>query len=216
MFGGCHNSVRMLPGCPETGKGKSHPIAPPHSRLLYCEVFLQKTPLAHVLKQWHHCSRIARACYWPKEGSLADISLPASAHERRCVLLKKEMGAPILALFFVSLGGLLLHIRIHPPSQEAFHWVPVIFGVISTFVLPFLFSNARTVAWAYLINIAAVAVGTISMAAVSIEAWEGAVTLHGVLLRSTFPDIMVLFAKLPLAHHILRHFRPKTIEAGVH
>lgn len=131
-------------------------------------------------------------------------------------MFKKEMGAPILALFFVSLGGLLLHIRIHPPSQEAFHWVPVIFGVISTFVLPFLFSNARTVAWAYLINIAAVVVGTIMMAAVSIEAWEGAVTLHGVLLRSTFPDIMVLFAKLPLAHHILRHFRPKTIEAGVH
>ncbi len=131
-------------------------------------------------------------------------------------MLKKEMGAPILALFFVSLGGLLLHIRIHPPSEEAFHWVPVIFGVISTFVLPFLFSNARTVAWAYLINMAAVVVGTITMAAVSIEAWEGAVTLDGVLLRSTFPDIMVLFAKLPLAHHILRHFRPKTIEAGVH
>jgi hypothetical protein len=206
----------MLPGCPETGKGKSHPIAPPHSRLLYREVFLQKTPLAYVFKQWHHCSRIARACYWPKEGSPLHVLQSASLHERRCVLLKKEMGAPILALFFVSLGGLLLHIRIHPPSEEASHWVPVIFGVISTFVLPFLFSNARTVAWAYLINMAAVVVGTIMMAAVSIEEWEGAVTLDTVLLRSTFPDIMVLFAKLPLGHYILRHLRPKSIEAGIH
>ena len=216
MFGGCHNSGGMLPAWKKTGKQKRRLIAAPYLQSLQSAIFSQKTPLAHVLKQWHHCSRVARACCWPKQGSPVHVLQSASLHERRCVLFKKEMGALILALFFVSLGGLLLHIRIHPPSEEAFHWVPVIFGVISTFVLPFLFSNARTVAWAYLINIAAVVVGTIAMAAVSIDELKGPVTLDTVLLRSTFPDIMVLFAKLPLGHYILRHFRPKSIEAGIH
>lgn len=131
-------------------------------------------------------------------------------------MFKKEIRAPILALFFVSLGGLLLHIRIHPPSEEAFHWLPVIFGVLSTLVSPFLFNNPRTVAWAYLFTVAAVVVGTITMAAVSINELEGPITLDTVLLRSTFPHIIILFTKLPLAHHILRHNRPKSLEGDVH
>ncbi len=125
-------------------------------------------------------------------------------------MFKKEIRAPILSLFFISLGGLLLHIRIHPPMEDAFHWVPVLFGVATAFVLPFLFNNAKTVTWAYLITMAAVGVGTVAMALVSVGEWEGAVTLKGVILESTLPDIIVLWAKVPLAHLILRHFRPKT------
>jgi uncharacterized membrane protein len=129
-------------------------------------------------------------------------------------VFKKEVRAPIFALFFISLGGLLLHIRIHPPLEEAFHWVPVGFGVVTAFVLPFLFNSEKTVAWAYLINMAAAIVGTVAMTYVAVGEWQGPITLKAVLFESTLPDIIVLWAKVPLGHHILRHFRPKVADQG--
>jgi hypothetical protein len=124
-------------------------------------------------------------------------------------LFKREIRLPILALFLVSFGGLLLHIRIHSPRDDAFNLVPVVSGIISTLILPLLFNYRRTVAWAYMLNLIGVALGTVTMAHYSIVHWQGAVTLDGVILKSTFPDIVVLLAKVPLGHEILKHFRPK-------
>ena len=123
-------------------------------------------------------------------------------------MFEKQIRAPILALFLISLGGLLLHLRIHWPPKEVSVWLPAIFGVVATFVLPFMFNSAKTVAWAYLINLAAVIVGTIAMAHFSIENWQGQITLKTVILQSTLADILVLWAKLPLAQIILRYWRP--------
>ena len=123
-------------------------------------------------------------------------------------MIKREIRAPILVLFFLSLGGLLLHIRIHPPDHSVFNWTPVVFGVLGTAVLPWLFNYRRTMPWAYLLNLAAVVVGTVTMAWHTATHWEGAVTWQAVLLRSTLADIVILLAKLPPAHQILRHFRP--------
>ena len=123
-------------------------------------------------------------------------------------MFEKQIRAPILALFLISLGGLLLHLRIHWPPKEISVWLPAIFGVVTTFVLPFMFNNAKTVAWAYLINLAAVIVGTIAMANFSIENWQGPVTIKGLVLQTTLADILVLCAKLPLAQIILRYWRP--------
>lgn len=122
----------------------------------------------------------------------------------------KEVRAPILALFFISLGGLLLHMRIHPPGKEAFYVIPAVSGVVTTFVLPFMFNHARTVAWAYVITLAAVLIGTLTMAYHSVAHWPEAmpVTLANLILRTTLADILILAAKVPLAHMILRHFRP--------
>ena len=124
-------------------------------------------------------------------------------------MFRKEVGMPILGLFFISLGGLLLHLRIHPPTDEASDWIPAIFGVLSVVVLPFLFNSPRTVATAYVLNAVTVVVGTVTMAWYSIDHWQGQVTWDAILLKSTLADIMILLAKLPIAHMILRHFRPK-------
>ena len=82
---------------------------------------------------------------------------------------KRNLCLPIMALFFISFGGLLLHVRIHPPSADAENWIPAVFGVVTTFVLPLMFYCRKTAGWAYLITWLAVVVGTLTMAWHSIE-----------------------------------------------
>ncbi|HET6427286.1 MAG TPA: hypothetical protein VFJ30_02665 [Phycisphaerae bacterium] len=122
-------------------------------------------------------------------------------------MFKREIRASILSLWFLSAGGLLLHIRIHRPGADLFFWIPVAFGVMTTFAVPVLFNFRRTVTWAYVLNLATVIVGTVTMAYFAARTWQGPVTWDTVLLRSTLPDILILWAKLPLGEHILRHFR---------
>jgi hypothetical protein len=136
-------------------------------------------------------------------------------------VFKKGIRGPILAIFLLSAGGLLLHLRIHTPgplqpllgmqpsSAPAANWVPLTFGLLGTFLLPFLFNYDKTVVWAYLVTWLAVVVGTGSMVHYSIVHWQKSVGVSGNLLQSTLPDILVLAAKLPLAHVILRHFTAK-------
>jgi hypothetical protein len=125
---------------------------------------------------------------------------------------RRDVFPLILALFFMSLGGWLLHLRIHPPGERLFFVVPFGFGLVTTFVLPLLFNHPRTVAWAYLVTMASVAVGTVTMAYFSWEQWGAKgpmpVTFGNLVLRTTFPDIVILATKAPLAHAILRKFRP--------
>ncbi len=123
-------------------------------------------------------------------------------------MFRKDIRMPILAIVFISLGGLLLHLRIHPPSHEASDWIPAVSGVLSVIALPLLFSSRRTVAFAYILNATAVVVGTVTMAWYSIEHWAGPVTWEAVLFQSTLADILILLAKLPIAHIILRRLRP--------
>jgi len=136
-------------------------------------------------------------------------------------MFKKGIRAPILAFFLLSAGGLLLHLRIHTPgplqsflgmpqaSAPVENWIPALFGLLGTFLLPFLFNSKKTVVWAVVVTWLAAVVGTGSMAHYSITHWQGPVTWDALLLRTTLPDILILVAKLPLAHIILRHFYPK-------
>jgi len=136
-------------------------------------------------------------------------------------MFKKGIRGPILAFFLLSAGGLLLHLRIHTPgplqpllgmqptSAPAANWLPLTFGVLGTFLLPFLFNYDKTVAWAVLVTWLAVVVGTGSMAHYSITHWQERLSVSSNLLQSTLADILVLTAKLPLAHVILRHFTVK-------
>jgi hypothetical protein len=122
-------------------------------------------------------------------------------------MFRKEVRGLIWVYFFISLGGLLLHLRIHQPGDTMFNWVPAIFGAVNAFVLPFLFNHPVTVAWAYLFTWATVATGTVTMAYFSIVTWAMPVTVKNVIMLSTLPDILILLAKLPLAHRILRGYR---------
>ncbi len=128
-------------------------------------------------------------------------------------MAKKQIYLSILAFFLVSLGGLILHLRVHPPLLEGklrfFFLIPTVFASAATFILPFMFNSRKLYPYAYLINLAAVITGTITMAYFSVTHWQGPVTIMTIVFNSTFPDIVILLAKLPLAHSILLCWRAK-------
>ena len=123
---------------------------------------------------------------------------------------RREISASLGALFLISLGGLLLHLRIHPVHVSAVNWVAVVSGVLTCVVVPILFWFRRTVPWAYLITVASVVIGTVGMAWFSVHHWAVPVTVKNVILQSTLADIVILLAKWPLAHQILRKSRVRT------
>ena len=125
-------------------------------------------------------------------------------------MFRKEVAPPILALMLISLGGLLLHLRIHPPFDKATNWIPAVSCVLTVVVFPLLFASRRTAGAAYLLNAATVLVGTIMMAAFSVTHWQGPVTIGALLTMSTLADILILTAKLPIAAAIMRIYRRET------
>ena len=127
-------------------------------------------------------------------------------------MFRKEVRDLILAFFLLSLGGLLLHIRIHPPANSLFNWIPAAFGAANTFALPFLFNRRATAPLGYLMTWVTVATGTVTMAYYSVANWSLPVTVKTVILYSTLADIVILWAKVFLAHKILRFHWPD----GVH
>jgi len=141
------------------------------------------------------------------------------------VRFKTPIRGPIWALLCLSLGGLLLHLRIHPPGESPFNYIPLVFTLVTALLVPVAFNYRRTVAWAFVLNTATVIVGVVTMAYYSARGWQSipnvltlttdssALTyLTDIVLRvmlwTTLPDILVLLAKLPLGLHILRYFRP--------
>ena len=122
--------------------------------------------------------------------------------------MPKTARALILAYFWISLGGLLLHIRLHPPLENIYNWAPTAVAALNAFVLPFLFARPSTVAWAWLAAVATVIFGSVGMAWHWLVAWPGPWNLDAFLLRSTLPDIVILWGKLPLAWAIVRLVRP--------
>ena len=129
-------------------------------------------------------------------------------------MFKKEIRASIWAIFFISLGGWLLHLAYHPVEEKAFNWIPAIFGGISTLALPFLFNFRKTVVLAFLLNWAAVIAGTVTMGYESLEHAPETITLKWVVFDSLLKDIVILLAKIPLGHQILGYFRSTSSSAG--
>jgi hypothetical protein len=123
-------------------------------------------------------------------------------------MFRREIRELILAFLFLSLGGLLLHVRIHPPSESLFNWIPLFFTIVNTLGIPFLFNRRDTVPYAYIFTWATVTAGTVGMAYFSITTWNIPVTVINVVLKSTLPDIIILWAKILLAHKILRFHWP--------
>jgi hypothetical protein len=123
-------------------------------------------------------------------------------------MFKKEITNPILALIFLSLGGWLLHFRIHPLSGNPSNFVPFTFGLINTVVTPFLFNYKKSVIIAYLINGLAVIVGTIVMAHFSLSHLPEPLTFTNTIFRTTLADIFILLPKLFIGQTILSFFYP--------
>jgi len=101
----------------------------------------------------------------------------------------------ILAIFFLALGGWLLHLRIHPIASDAEHYIPFVAGFISVFVIPVLFIFQSTIPFAYLLNGMTVIIGTITMTHFSIENPPQAWTLQTIFLGTLLADIILLWGK---------------------
>jgi len=101
----------------------------------------------------------------------------------------------IVGLFFLALGGWLLHLRIHPPAMDADYFIPFAAGIVSAFCLGFLFYFRQTLTFAYLINGFLVIIGTITMTHFSFVNFKGSITATNIILNTTFADILILWGK---------------------
>jgi len=117
---------------------------------------------------------------------------------------QKDIRMLIQAFVLLSAGGLMLHVRIHPPAASLFNWIPVVFGAANILLLPLLFRRAVTAPLAFMLCCITVIAGTIGMAYYSIVEWKEPVTLYTVLFKSTLADIVILAAKVPLGYVLLR------------
>jgi hypothetical protein len=121
----------------------------------------------------------------------------------------KEIRNVILAFVFISIGGLLLHLRIHPLSKNIMNMIPMLSGICSVFVLPFMFNNRKMYIWAYMINLFSVVIGAIVMAAYSLTHPPEHITAITIILQTTLADILILIAKLPIAGSILQYWKSR-------
>jgi len=115
----------------------------------------------------------------------------------------------IICLFFLALGGWLLHLRIHPLTRDVDNAIPLISGILSVFCLPFLFWFDSTVTAAYILNGFLVIIGTLLMAQFSIVHFDGPLTLKNIILNSTFADISILWGKFAIGKALfdLQHLK---------
>ncbi len=129
-------------------------------------------------------------------------------------MIRKELRLPILAIFVLTLGGWLLHLRAHPvsfepanPSNPAF-LVPYVAGILGIVATPLLLNYRSTFVAGYLLNGMSVVIGAITMASLSLSHLPSPLTLTGVLLGTMFSSILLLVPKLLLGQIILYHYHP--------
>ena len=101
----------------------------------------------------------------------------------------------ILAIFFLALGGWLLHLRIHPIAKDAENYIPAVAGFISVIIIPVLFIFRSTIPFAYLLNGMTVIIGTITMTHFTIENPPQVWTIQTILLGTLLADIVLLWGK---------------------
>ena len=99
----------------------------------------------------------------------------------------------LCALVSLALGGLLLHLRIHPVSQNPSNLVAPVAGILSVVVVPFLFSRKSLVEYGYVLNGMLVIVGTITMTHFSLAHWPAPATFETVILKTLLADISLLW-----------------------
>ncbi len=108
----------------------------------------------------------------------------------------------ILGLFFLGLGGWLLHTRIHPISKDKDFLIPFATGITSILILPLLFWLKRTIGFAYVLNGFIAIIGTVTMAHYSVLNFKGPVSLVNILFTTTLADIFILWGKFAIGKSI--------------
>jgi hypothetical protein len=124
------------------------------------------------------------------------------------MLLKKEIRGPILALMFLSLGGWMLHFRIHHISANPSNFAPFLLGIFNVLITPQLFNYKKTVIVAYLFNGVGVILGALAMIIFSLSILHRPLTLTGIIFQTLLADVFILSSKLFIGQIILSHFYP--------
>jgi hypothetical protein len=99
------------------------------------------------------------------------------------------------ALIVLSIGGFLLHVRIHPAAQNPSNIVPVISCLLSIVVVPLLFSFRKTIAYGYVLNGFLAIIATVTMSHFAIVHWPSPATLKAIIVNTTFADILIVWSK---------------------
>jgi hypothetical protein len=101
----------------------------------------------------------------------------------------------LVGLVSLSIGGILLHTRIHPIKTNNSNLVPAISCILSILVVPALFCFRKTIAYGYVLNGFLVIVGTITMAHFSLAHWPNPITVQAFFLNTLLADILILWGK---------------------
>ncbi|MBI4835035.1 MAG: hypothetical protein HY811_09500 [Planctomycetes bacterium] len=102
-------------------------------------------------------------------------------------------------LFFVSLGGWLLHYRVHTPSPEdTADYIPFFIGIFNFVIVPWLFLNRKTLTAGYLLNGFTVIFGIIFMSHYSFDHPPKGLSFYSLVFETTLADILILIAKFSL------------------
>ena len=101
----------------------------------------------------------------------------------------------LAALIAMSLGGWLLHLRIHPVEKALINWLPCISGLAAIIVVPLLFLKKQTAGYGYVLNGMQVIIGAILMARYSFLNPPDHLTFSALFLKTTLPDILILGGK---------------------
>ena len=120
----------------------------------------------------------------------------------------------VAGLVAASLGGWLLHLRIHPPGNSPVNLIPFIAGLISIVVLPAMFFSRKTMAYAYVINGMIVIIGAITMGHVSLMRLPDHVTFKTIILGTLLADIVLLFTKFLFGKALFELEMLKMIDAA--
>lgn len=99
----------------------------------------------------------------------------------------------IAALMVISLGGLMLHIRVHAVADNPANIIPVVAGILSILAIPWLYAYRSTVQYAYVLNGMLAILGTIIMTHYSIANWPDPATFGSVMLNTLLSDVLILW-----------------------
>ncbi len=109
----------------------------------------------------------------------------------------------------ISLGGLLIHMKLHPVLESLYYlWASPV-NVFSILVIPLLLARPSTAGWGFMLNSGTILIGTIGMSYFTLLNLEKPVTLYWLFTESPLMGIPVLWVKLPVAWLILIKVRPK-------
>lgn len=124
-------------------------------------------------------------------------------------MVSRSVRILILIHIGITLGGILMHLKFHPPNKSLYFWWASPVNAVSLLIIPVLYSRPSTAGWGFMLNAFAVLIGTIGMSYYSLLNLERPLTLFRVFIESTLPNIIILWSKIPIAYLILLEMQPK-------